>query len=106
MIIKCKINCGKIDKSKLFKGKSGTYLDVTLLENRDGVDQWGNDGMIVQDVTKEERERGVKGAILGNFKIINQRHAEQPARRPTRPAPAAAPVAGDGPPDDDTTVPF
>jgi hypothetical protein len=28
--------------------------------------------MIVQNVSKEEREAGVKGAILGNVKYINK----------------------------------
>jgi len=73
MIIKCKINTDKIDKTKMFKGEKGTYLDITLLSNKDGVDQYGNDGMIVQDVSKADREAGIKGAILGNYRIMEQR---------------------------------
>lgn len=67
-IINLKIDISKMDKSKLFKGKNGAeYLNCTLLLN-DEVDQYGNNGMIVQDTSKEERQAGKKGAILGNGK--------------------------------------
>lgn len=88
-IIKCKINVKKIVKDKLFVGNSGTYLDCTLLENRDGTDQYGNDGMVIQDVSKAEREAGKRGEIIGNFKIMRQ--GSRPA-----PAPTSKP-ASDGP---------
>lgn len=68
-IIRLKIDVTKIDKSKLYKGDKGTYLSCTLLLN-DDTDQYGNNGMIVQDTTKEEREAGNKGAILGNGKTL------------------------------------
>lgn len=67
---KLKIDVTKIDKSHLFTGAKGTYLDLTLMDNRDGVDQYGNSGFIVQDVTKEKREAGIKGPIIGNWKHI------------------------------------
>ncbi len=70
MIIKCKLDVRKIDKSKLFEGKSGTYLDIDLLENRDGQDKFGNDFMVVQAVSQEDRLAGKKGAILGNAKYV------------------------------------
>ena len=64
-----KIDVSKIDKSKLYQGKKGTYLDAILFLN-DENDQYGNNGMIVQSATKEEREQGKKGAILGNSKEL------------------------------------
>jgi hypothetical protein len=67
---KLKIDVKKIDKSLLFVGTKGTYLDVTLMENRNGPDEYGNDGFIVQDVSKEAREAGVKGPIIGNWKHL------------------------------------
>jgi hypothetical protein len=75
-----KIDVTKIDKSALFTGSKGTYLDITLLDNRDGTDQYGNDGMIVQDIGKERREAGDKGAILGNWKWIGQPAPNQQAK--------------------------
>ena len=59
----------KIDKTKLYVGKKGTYLDAVVFL-KDEADEYGNHGFIVQSVTKEEREKGVKGEILGNVKIL------------------------------------
>lgn len=70
-MITAKINCSAIDKTRLFKGAKGTYLDLVLVETPN--DQYGNDYMIVQGVSKEEREKGVKGAILGNAKVFKSR---------------------------------
>lgn len=88
-IIRLKIDVTKIDKAKLFKGEKGTYLDCTLLYNSDA-DQYGNNGMIIQDATKEERESGNKGAILGNAK-------EFKSGGTVTPAPAANPADDDLP---------
>jgi len=84
MIIRCKIDLRRVDKAKLYTGEKGTYLDCTLLENRDGTDQYGNNFMIVQDVSKADREAGVKGAILGNGKIVAQ--SGKSAQKPSQPA--------------------
>ena len=65
-----KIDVSKIDKDKLFKGAKGTYLDAQVFINLSEEDQYGNSGMITQQVSKEERGRGEKGAILGNCKIF------------------------------------
>jgi hypothetical protein len=69
-IFKLKIDLAKVDKAKLFNANSGAiYLDATLL-TKDEDDQFGNCGMIVQDVSKADREAGMKGAILGNAKLF------------------------------------
>jgi hypothetical protein len=67
-MITIKIDVTKIDKALLYKGTKGTYLDVVLFETPD--DKFGNDYRVVQGVTKEARAAGVKGAILGNGKVI------------------------------------
>lgn len=67
-----KIDVTKINKDLLFIGAKGKYMDLTLMDNRDGTDQYGNDGFIVQDVGKERREAGEKGPIIGNWKHIDQ----------------------------------
>lgn len=85
MIIKCKIDVTKIEKARLYIGKTGRqYLDCTLLENRDGTDQYGNDFMIVQDVSKDDRLAGIKGQILGNAKIMEKRDNPQPQPDPSK----------------------
>jgi hypothetical protein len=96
---KLKIDVSKIDKRYLFKGSKGTYLDVTLMENKDGPDQYGNDGFIVQDIGKEAREAGEKGNIIGNWRHLQKRTAEKP--EPV--AKKAVPKNDDVAPDD---IPF
>ena len=80
MIIKLNIDVTKIDKARLYKGAKGTYANFTVLL-RDETDQYGNDGMIIEDVSKEERESGKKGTILGNAKIIGKPQS-QPQSKP------------------------
>ena len=69
--ISVKIDVSKIDKSRLYKGQKGTYLDLTTFINTDELDQYENNGFISQTMTKEERDNGVeKTPILGNVKIF------------------------------------
>ena len=68
--VSLKIDVKKIDRSRLFKGEKGTYLDCTAFIELDEVDQYGQSGMITQDTSKEEKEQGIQGAILGNSKIF------------------------------------
>ena len=75
--ISIKLDVSKIDKSKLFKGEKGTYLDATIIM-KDEPDRYGNIGMIVQNVSKEEREKGVKGAILGNVRYLTKKQDSAP----------------------------
>lgn len=67
--ISLKINVLEIEKARLFIGQKGTYLDAVCFLDDDS-DQYGNNGMITQSVSQEEREAGTRGAILGNAKII------------------------------------
>lgn len=75
-IVSISINLDKITQSKLYKGKKGNYLNATLFLN-DEVDQYGNNGFIVEATTKEERESGIKGVILGNVKKSTGKVDEQ-----------------------------
>ncbi len=86
MKIEAKIDVTKILKEHLFVGQKGKYLDVQLIENKAGRDKYGNDGFVVQRVSKEARESGVKGPILGNWKrrdFAPSAPAEAPATTPT-----------------------
>lgn len=65
--ITASINVAKIDKSKLYEGKKGKYLDIVLIPTPDN--QYGNDYMVVQSLSKEARDAGERGEILGNAKI-------------------------------------
>jgi hypothetical protein len=68
--VSLKIDVTKIDKARLFPGQKGTYLDAAVFIDIDQLDQYGNSGMITQDVSKEEKQQGVKGNILGNCKVF------------------------------------
>ena len=47
-----------------------------MLFLNDELDDYGNNGMIVQNATKEERENGERGAILGNSKPVKKKEPE------------------------------
>ena len=106
-IISLKIDVKKINKELLFVGQKGTYLDATIFEkDGGGVDEYGNAGYVAQSVSKEARERGEKGPIIGNYRLIQLRekvNLTPPKSRPTvAPKPQADPDL-DTPPDD---IPF
>lgn len=71
--IRVKIDVTKIDKTALFKGAKGTYLDVTLWPTPDS--QYGDDYRATQDIGKERREAGEKGPIIGNAKLMPAQNA-------------------------------
>jgi len=68
-IIKASINLSAIDKSKIIEGKKGKYLPITITVN-DEPDQFGNQGPVTMDQTKEEREAKTPKQYLGNVKVV------------------------------------
>lgn len=68
-LISLSIDVEKLDPKRLYKGKKGKYLSATLFLKEE-VDQYGNNGFIVESITKEEREAGQKGTIIGNAKFL------------------------------------
>ena len=98
-MIVLKINVTKIDKAHLFEGKNGKYMDLALMENRNGPDQYGNNGFVTQGISKEKRDAGERGPIIGNWKHVGQTKAPAP------PKPAPDPLNGK-PPEDDDGLPF
>ena len=99
--ISLKIDVTKVDKTRLFQGKNGAqYLDCTVFLDPDNPGQYGDHGMITQDVSKEERASGGQGAILGNAKVFWQGQGQ-----PQQPRQQAAPI--DTPPQGDfDDIPF
>jgi hypothetical protein len=71
-MISLSIKTEKIEKQHLIEGKNGKILSVVLFENRDGKGQYGDDGFAVQGVSKESREAGTRGPIVGNWRYIGQ----------------------------------
>ena len=77
------VNLSKMDKSKLITGKNGDkYLPLSMFIDIDEKDQYDNNGMITQGVSKEDKEAGVKGAILGNTKVFWQTGLDQVQQAP------------------------
>ncbi|MEA3250184.1 MAG: hypothetical protein U9Q35_01170 [Pseudomonadota bacterium] len=75
--VSLKIDVTKIDKARLFRGQKGTYLDATVFIDLGEADQYGNHGMITQDVSKDERQAGTRGEILGNCKVFYRDEGQQ-----------------------------
>ena len=90
-ILKANIGLNKIEGVKVFDTKKGEkfvaipvkaanifvsdkgniYLNVDIIEGKNGEDQYGNTHMITLDIGKDRRAGGEKGPILGNCKTLN-----------------------------------
>ena len=94
-IIKASINLSEIPKDKIYVGKKGKYLPITITLN-DDVDQFGNQGPVVVEQTKEEREAKQAKTYLGNVKVVwtNGQNVDT-APRDDNSAPAPAPAAAE-----------
>ncbi len=68
-IIKASINLNEVPKDKIIIGKKGKYLPITITLN-DDLDQFGNQGPIIVDQSKEEREAKTQKTYLGNVKVV------------------------------------
>ena len=88
-IIKASIDLNKIPKDKIYIGKKGKYLPITITIN-DENDQFGNQGPVVVEQSKEEREAKAPKTYLGNVKVVwtNGTNVEPAPRTDTSGAPA------------------
>ena len=100
-IIKTSINLNDIPKDKIYVGKKGKYLPITITLN-DEIDQFGNQGPVVVEQTKEERDAKAPKTYLGNVKVVWSNGANvDPAPRDTNMSPiTSAPAAAPAPEDD------
>ena len=96
-IIATSINLNNIPKDKIIEGKKGKYLPITITLN-DETDQFGNQGPVVVQQSKEERDAKTEKVYLGNVKVVwtNGENVAAAPRdggpAPAQPAAAAAPV--------------
>jgi hypothetical protein len=101
-IIKASINLNEIPKHKIIDGKKGKYLPITITLN-DEVDQFGNQGPIMVEQSKEERDSKAAKVYLGNVKVVwtNGTNVDAAPRdgqaQPQRQAQSFAPQADDLP---------
>jgi hypothetical protein len=68
-IIATSIDLTKIPKDKIIDGKKGKYLPITITLN-DELDQFGNQGPVSVQQTKDERDAKVEKIYLGNVKVV------------------------------------
>jgi len=94
------INVTRIDRTGIYPGKNGKYLNLVLFENKAGRDSYGNDGFVTQDLGRERRQAGEKGPILGNWRRID------PAPGGTRPLPMPPTPTAPGQDMADDDIPF
>ena len=94
-IIKTSINLNEIPKDKIYQGKKGKYLPITITLN-DEPDQFGNQGPVVVEQTKDERDAKAPKTYLGNVKVVwtNGQNVDTAPRddNQSAPAPAQAPA--------------
>lgn len=99
MRIRAKINVTRIDKAHLYQGQAGKYLNIRLIENKDGEDRFGNTHFIVQEVSKEAYEKGQKGPIIGGAVVDDEAPIQRQTSRPNG-------STAHQNPDEDDDVPF
>jgi len=102
-IIKASINLNNVPKDKIIIGKKGKYLPITITIN-DELDQFGNQGPVIVDQTKEERESKTPKTYLGNVKVVWTNGENVSAAPRDNQQAQAAPVAAPAKVEDD--LPF
>ena len=84
--ISISIDVSKIDKTALYTSpKNGKKYLSLMLKIREEKDQYGYDGFIAQEISKERKAAGEKGPILGNAKIMDWDAPAQPKPKPQAP---------------------
>ncbi len=68
-IIKANINLNNIPKDKIYHGKKGKYLPITITIN-DELGNYGDNGPIIVEQSKEERDAKTDKVYLGNVKVV------------------------------------
>jgi len=58
-----------ISKDLLHRGKTGIFINLKFIPMKGGADEYGNDHWVFQDVSKEQREQGIKGPIIGRARL-------------------------------------
>ena len=95
-IIKASIDLTKIPKDKIYQGKKGKYLPITITLNNE-LDQFGNQGPVVVEQTKEERDAKAAKTYLGNVKVVwtDGNNVDRAPMDNTNSAPATAPASAE-----------
>jgi hypothetical protein len=99
-ILKGNLDVTKIPKDKIYEGKKGKYISIVVAINNE-TDQFGNNGSIQVDQTKEERTSKEAKIYLGNVKVVWTDGESMPEAQQL-----SAPVKQEGKHEDDPDLPF
>ncbi len=100
-----------LEANNVFITPKGAHnLTLTLMDNKQGRDQYDQDGFCTVDVGKDRRLAGERGPIIGNWADLNnnQRGGRDvsAAEARQRSAPQQRDNSATEPDDDDGTIPF
>ena len=98
------IDVTKLDKTRFYQGKKGTYANLTVfVDSEQG--QYGDNGIISEQLSKEERDQKLQLPIIGNVKIFYTKDADNFAQQKAQ---QTAPAHHETPPieDFDDDIPF
>lgn len=69
VLAKVSIDLTKIPKEKIYNGKKGKYVSLVVSIN-DDLDKFGNQGSVIIEQTKEERENKESKSYVGNARVL------------------------------------
>ena len=84
------VDVTKLRKERFYKGKKGTYADLTVFINSDK-DDYGKNGGIMESLSQEERDSGAAKNWLGDAKVFWSDIEDFKPKQES--VPASAPVA-------------
>lgn len=76
------IDVTRLEKSRFYKGKKGTYAKLTCFVDTEETSQYGDNGTITQELSKEDRDNGIKLPIIGNAKVFWQDGQSKSTNKP------------------------
>lgn len=76
----------RLEKSLAKPHQNGAvYMTIEAIENKDGEVKYGNTHWVCEGTTKDQREQGIKGNILGNARTFSDGPKQQPQRQSSPP---------------------
>jgi hypothetical protein len=97
------IDVTKLDKARFVAGKNGQkYADLVAFIDIDQQNEYGKNGSVTQNCTKEERDAKLLMPYIGNVKVFYKDEGQQQPKQ--KPAPEKQSPAYDD--FDNETIPF
>ena len=104
--INIKVRVNQVQKERLFKGKKHTFLDLTAFVNLDEQGEFGDNGLIAQSSTKEEREQKIKLPPIGGVTVFYLDESLEKSNTPKSSTDEVGKEGKDNYIDNDDDIPF